>query len=358
MSQRQRWWQVLKWVLTLAILASVGWQFVKILQAPELQGIDRERSATEILWEQLRGARAGWLVASGAFYLLGLGFPAFYWARLQQHLGQELPDALSVCRAYYVSHLGKYLPGKAWALVLRATLIGRSRRRFAVAGMAAFYEVLTTMTGGMLFAALLFALLVPKRGTLPSWTEIQNLLTFRSADVSFLDGTVLIALALLLSLPVGLPLLPPIFNWLVNRTTSRFRPADAPPLPPVRGSYLIEGLVLSCGTWLLFGASMTAAFHAVLPQPPEWTLSLWGRHTAFFAVGYVASFLIFVVPGSIGLREYFLVLFLVPEIMNSTGLGRAEARVTVVVSVLMLRLIWTLAELVISGVLYWTPSRE
>ena len=33
------------------------------------------------------------------------------------------PSVLSILRAYYVGHLGKYVPGKAWALFMRASLI-------------------------------------------------------------------------------------------------------------------------------------------------------------------------------------------------------------------------------------------
>lgn len=355
MTQRRRWWRVAKAVVTLAILAGVGWQFVRILQAPELQGTDGSRSPAQILWDQVRQARPGWLAASAALYLLGLGFPALYWARLQRHLGQQLPGPLAVCRAYYVSHLGKYLPGKAWALALRATLIAGPGVRVGVAGMAAFYEVLTTMTGGVLLAAVLFAVLVPDRGALPDWSTIKALFTLRLDDSAALDREVLVALALLLALPVGLPILPPLFNRLVQCITVPFRQTDAAPLPRVRTTYLLEGLALSVGTWLLFGASMTAVFHAILPHPPEWRLALWGRHTAFFAVGYVASFLIFIVPGSIGVREYFLTLFLVPGIVTDAELDLAQARVAVVVSVLILRLVWTLAELLISVLLYWLP---
>ena len=65
MVQRRLLWRGLKWMLTLAILAGVGWQFVRILGAPELD-----------IWDQVRHARLGWLLASGGLYVLGLGFPA------------------------------------------------------------------------------------------------------------------------------------------------------------------------------------------------------------------------------------------------------------------------------------------
>jgi uncharacterized membrane protein YbhN (UPF0104 family) len=354
MTRRRPWWRILKAVLTLAILAAVGWQFVRILDAPELRGTDSERGPAQVVWDQVRSARPGWLVASGALYLLGLGFPALYWARLQRHLGQLLPGPLAVCRAYYVSHLGKYLPGKAWALVLRATLIARPGVRLGVAGMASFYEVLTTMTGGALFAAVLFLFLVPDSGVAIHWSTLESLFALRLDDSSVLDRRLLVTAAFLVALPVGVPIVPPIFNRLVHRISLPFRREGADP-PRIRFAHLAEGLVLSCGTWLLLGASMMALFQAVLPAPPEWSLASWGRHTALFAVGYVSSFLIFFVPGSAGVREYSLTLFLVPEIVSLTDLGGVEARAAVVVAVVILRVIWTLAELLISAALYWLP---
>jgi glycosyltransferase 2 family protein len=342
-------------MLTLAILACVGWQFVRILDAPELRGTAGESSPAEIIWDYVRCARPGWLLASGALYLLGLGFPALYWARLQRHLGQRLPGPLAVCRAYYVSHLGKYLPGKAWALVLRASLVAGPGVRIGLAGMASFYEVLTTMTGGALFAAILFLCLVPDRGATPDWPTIKALFTLRLDDSSVLDRRLLATAALLVALPVGVPILPPLFNRLVHRVSLPFRGEDATPPPRVRFAHLAEGLVLSCGAWLLLGASMMAVFQGVLPAPPEWSLASWGRHTALFALGYVSSFLVFFVPGSAGVREYSLILFLVPEIVTMTGMGGAQARVVVFVCVVILRLIWTVAELLISAMLYWLP---
>jgi hypothetical protein len=351
-TRMRRLWPLLKGVLALTILAGVAWQFVRILRSPELD------------WEQLRRARPEWLAASGAFYLLGLSFPALYWWHLQRRLGQR-PGGLPAIRAYYISHLGKYLPGKAWTLVLRAGLIQGPQARGGVAGMAAFYEVLSTMAGGVLWAALWFSLVFPRIGALPDWSTLKTLfdpeahVSAVQANVAAvstaMDGKVLALVALLLCIPVGAPVLPPLFNRLTHRVSSPFRKADAGPLPQVRWSCLLEAVLLSAGTWSLFGASLLAVFQAILKEPPAWDAGLLLGMAARFAVGYVASFLIFVVPGSLGVRELFLTFFLVPEVSAFLDEPGAQVVPLVIVAVLILRLIWTIAEVAMSGVVYWLP---
>jgi hypothetical protein len=348
----RRFWPLLKGVLALTILAGVAWQFVRILRSPELD------------WDRLRRARPEWLAASGAFYLLGLGFPALYWWHLQRRLGQR-PAGVPAIRAYYISHLGKYLPGKAWALVLRAGLIQGPHVRGGVAGMAAFYEVLSTMAGGVLWAALWFALVSPRMGTLPDWATFKTLFN-PEADVAAvqanvaavstaMDGKVLALVGLLLWVPVGAPGLPWLYNRLTHRVSSPFRKADAEPPPRVRWPCLAEAVLLSAGTWLLFGASLLAVFQAILRKPPAWSLSVWLGLSARFAVGYVASFLIFVVPGSLGVRELFVTFFLVPAVSALLDEPAAQVVPLIILAVLILRLIWTIAEVVMSGVVYWLP---
>jgi len=66
----------------------------------------------------------GWMALSGALYVLGLGFCCCYWVRLLHVLGQKTAHRSAV-RSYYIGLMGKYLHGKAWALVSRA---GHGRR--------------------------------------------------------------------------------------------------------------------------------------------------------------------------------------------------------------------------------------
>src|SRR5260370_7892092 len=135
-------WPLLKAVLALAILVAIGRQFVRDLSRPEL-------------WQ--RSLHPGWLVLSAACYLLGLGFSALYWYRLLAALGQR-PSLLRTLRAHYIGQMGKYLPGKAWALLLRSNLVRSPTTRVGVAVLTSFYEVFLTMLSGALLAAVSFGL--------------------------------------------------------------------------------------------------------------------------------------------------------------------------------------------------------
>ena len=68
----------------------------------------------------------GWLVAAGLIYLAGLLPFALFWFRVLRVLGQR-PTLRETLRAYYIGHLGKYVPGKAMVVVMRTALIRSDR---------------------------------------------------------------------------------------------------------------------------------------------------------------------------------------------------------------------------------------
>jgi uncharacterized membrane protein YbhN (UPF0104 family) len=97
---------------------------------------------------------------------------------------------------------------------------------------------------------------------------------------------------------------------------------------------------------------------AELREPPPWDGAVLLRLTAFLALAYVAGFVIVIVPSGLGVREYFLTLFLVPEVTPLVAGDEAEGRALAILAVLVLRLVWTAAELVITGVVYWLPGQR
>src|SRR5262249_5836194 len=148
-------------------------------------------------------------------------FSATYWHRLLGSLGESV-TRFAALRAYYVSQMGKYLPGKAWALLLRVALIRGPAVRTSVATFSVFYEVLTTMASGTLVALILFLILAPGTSTGLDLDSLWRVIRLQELATHRLDRTILVLLALALLAPVGIPLLPPVFNRLVHHLSLPF----------------------------------------------------------------------------------------------------------------------------------------
>ncbi len=69
------------------------------------------------------------------------------------------------------------------------------------------------------------------------------------------------------------------------------------------------------------------------------------RLPAIVGLSYVIGFVVLIAPGGLGVREFMLTLLLTPELVGVEGMDREQARATVVLAVLVLRLVWTAAEL-------------
>jgi hypothetical protein len=333
------WWPLTKALVALIIIFYIGRQFAHDLDEPGL-------------WD--RRLRGGWLVLSGVLYLLALGCSALFWYRLLRVQGQH-PAGPATVRAYYIGLLGKYTPVKAWALVVRATLIHGPGVRGAVAGVTAFYEVLTTMATGALLAALIFVVEVPD-WLAPVDGETLGRLVERHVRVLPLDHRLLALVALGLAVMLGAPLWPRLYNRLMRRLAGRFGDSDAVPLPLLRPRALAEGIALMGLGWVFYGTSLLAMIQAVLEHPPAWTTAPLVRFTACMALAYVAGFVIFWIPSGLVVREHFLKVLLVPELAGALAPGEGNPVAVVGLLVVILRLVWTIAELVIAGVVYWLPG--
>src|SRR5262249_52279900 len=95
----RRWgWPLAKALLAVAILVFIGREFAVNLGRLDLATLT---------------VRPEWLALSAVLYLVGLAGSAWYWYHLLRVFG-EGPRLVPTFRAYYLGHLGKYVPGKAW----------------------------------------------------------------------------------------------------------------------------------------------------------------------------------------------------------------------------------------------------
>ena len=323
----------MKALLGLAILGAVGWRFGQDLGRRELYE---------------HAVRWPWLVLAAALYLVGMALSGLYWHRLMGHLGAS-PGFAASLRTYFIATLGKYVPGKAMALVMRVGMMRAKGVPASLAGVTTFCEVLTTMAAGATLAAVLFVFFGPVAPAGNLWDTIVGLVHLDLSPDHPVDRSALVVVCLgLAAVTLG-----PIFPPLVNRVAGRLPLARLGPVPKLRTAWLVEGLAQIMPAWVLMGVGLACAFQAIPGAELPWTLPVLGRLTAIMGLSYVAAFLLWT-PGGLGIREFLLGLLLAPELAGRGDEEWVAARV--VLAVLLLRVAWTVAELLAAGALYWVPS--
>jgi hypothetical protein len=329
----RRWSPYLRTVLGLAVVALIAYHLAQDLRDPRL-------------WE--RSLRPGWVVLSGVLYLTALFFSALTWRWLLARFGRPT-QLLAAARAYYLGQVGKYLPGKAWALFVRADLIRGEGVPYGLGVVTSLYEVFLTMSGEGVLAVVLFALFAPDTGSEPHGQVLRGLFRLAVPAGATIGRTTCVLLALGLLAAVLGPALPPVFNRVARRVASPLTSRDE--IPGLRWRHLGGGLLLTCAGALFAGASLGAAACSVVGTALPWTLPAIGRISAAMGVAYIAGFVILLAPSGLGVREYFITLFLTPDLVG-LGLPAGEARGLAVLTALMLRVTWTAAELLAAAALW------
>jgi hypothetical protein len=152
------------------------------------------RGAIVDAWQQMSDHRwqfdFWWLAASAGFYVAGALLCGIFWRLSLRALGQQVGLSKAL-RAYFIGHLGKYVPGKAMVVILRAGLVRGPGVDAALAAVSVFFETLTMMAVGAFLSAAVVAV----------W--------FRGQAVWFWAAIVMMLLS-------GVPTLPPVFKRLVR----------------------------------------------------------------------------------------------------------------------------------------------
>jgi uncharacterized membrane protein YbhN (UPF0104 family) len=299
--------QLIKWSLVagklavLALLVFCVWAtLVKAFQ-------DLEHHKWHVAWP--------WLLVSGAFYLIGMLPAADYWYRLLRACDQQI-SWYAAFRAYFVSQPGKYVPGKAMVLVLRAAIVRPLRVPGSLVTATAILETLTNFADGALVSIFILA---PKLAQ---------------------DWKLLVA-AIAMLLVTGLPIAPPLFKLALRYTgLVKLNPSVLNKLHHIGLGTIGWGWLTMAGGWWLQGLSLWAVLRSLgaLEGGP---LENWPLHTAVVALSVVAGFLAFF-PGGIGVREFVIIELFTPVY------GPTDA----VVSAILLRFVSVVSDVLLSIILY------
>jgi uncharacterized membrane protein YbhN (UPF0104 family) len=269
----------------------------------------------------------GWLALSMGLYLAGLSLFGLYFWRIMR-AGSSPTAIYPTLRAYLISHLGKYVPGKAMVVVMRAGLVVPYGARPATAAFATLYETLVMMASGAFLAGLGFAI-----GSRSS-AQVQ-IPIFGGREVEAPLSWLGFGLALAFLVVVW----PSIFPRLAALIRVPLRQVGAEALPNFSMRLLVEGLAWTTLGWIFLGFSQVAVIRAITPgglAPSDWPLAI-----ASVSLATVAGFVVPIAPGGLGVREWVL----------WTALGSTIERDLAVVAALLLRLSWLIGELLAATIL-------
>lgn len=280
-----------------------------------------------------------WLLGATLCGMVGIVPPACYWFSVLRSLNIHVPAAV-VARAYFLGNLGKYVPGKAMVLILRATALRPYGASIKLTTASVFVETLTTMATG----AAIGGLIVQALDT-PLWLRAFGLLT---------------------ALCCFIPIMPVLFRSVL---TYRL-PAEDPLRGVLSQKYNLRlmalGISLSIVNWLLLGCSLfcvirSLPFATLTSEPttasivesgtalPSSSIStlihadsvgiFWLICVAACALSVVAGF-VSMLPGGAGVRELVLTVLLTPLV------GSAGALVVAIVH----RLVTMFSEVLMAGI--------
>ncbi len=315
----QALWKAAKGIVAAGILAAVSWAFYQAL---------RDLDRYDYVWQP------GWLFLSGAFYLGSVCFSVIFWAWAMRRMGQQ-PGWLTATRAYLLGTLGKYVPGKALAILLRTALIRGPNVRISIAALTVVYETLIYMAAAAVWATFVFCWRYPAEKA-----RLGPVLRAVEQKVGLPESVLqLWQVLLLVSVAACLPTVPAVYRRLIHGVVRPFQRAEAAPLPALPAAAFPVGLALAGAAWALCGLGLWAAVQAVHDLP--FTLQMWLDCTAYLGLATVIGFFT-PVPAGLGVRELMLLALLTPE------LGQGPAALVA----LLLRLAWMASEIVAAAAVF------
>ena len=274
---RSRWVRALQWAAGLAILWFAGRSLLRN-------------------WHDLGAQPLAWRVDPVPLLLAAATVWAMYallvtaWRVMLTAWGERL-DGWTAGRIWTVSNLGKYLPGKVWAIAgmaLMARQAGVSPG--AATGSAVILQVVSVGSGAVVAA-------------------LTGAAALERARPGAVGGLWLIAAAAVAG--VALLFWPPVLGRLLRVAAPDADPRT-PPLPAV-----LYGVLANVTAWVGYGLALWLLARGLLPDAG---LGIRGA-IAVFTASYLAGFLALIAPGGLGVREGLFILML----QGPLGIGAATA---------------------------------
>lgn len=250
------------------------------------------RNWTEVRSSDITWAfQPGWILASMALVLSTYAMLIESWRRVLASFGPQLGWWESA-RVWVISSMGKYIPGKIWAVAGMALL---AQRRgvppWAATASAILLQVASIGSGALIVGA----------------TGIAVLEARRPGSTAGLAVVIALSIAGLAAV-----LWPPFSRRLIRLVAPRGSEPTAP-----TAAALLFGIGANGLAWGSYGVALWLLARGVLPQVHLGLAEAVGA----FAASYIAGLLVLLAPGGVGVRESVMVFML----QDRVGLANALA---------------------------------
>ena len=230
------------------------------------------------------------IVASGGWVLASYVVLIETWRQIVIAWGGHLSWG-SAARIWFISNLGRYVPGKVWQI----GAMGALAQQAGVSSVAAVGSSLVVNLVNILAGFLVVAL-----------AGSRNLV---ASPVAFVAALIVFCVAVIAS-----PWLLPPLARLAQRVTGRNVPVPA--IPPLAIIFAVAGCAVA---WNLYGIAFRDLDVALFGAAAGKT----SAYTAVFILSYLAGYIALFAPGGIGVREGVLLSLLAAAGLETGAKGSA-----------------------------------
>lgn len=292
-----RWLRIARWAIALLVVIAL---LATINNAAEKLS-EHQFDFRTIRWNRL--------LLAIAVYCMAMCLSCIFWRSVLFSLGGS-PTWPKTVKAFFLSQLGKYVPGKAMVVIIRTDLIRDENTDTVAAAASVFAETLTWIFVGSVIACVLI------------FTEFQE-----HNQLKWIAGTFAIV--------AGVVTFPPLFRAIAGKLGKR----ELSQFAGLGISTMALGWLLLTIGWCLNGLSLwlvLGSFPGVELDVADYRLAL-----ACVSLGTVAGFAS-LLPGGLGVRELVMIPLLGPRF------GPAVA----IIAAVIIRLVWLASELLCSVIIY------
>ncbi len=219
-----------------------------------------------------------WLVLGLMAYVVGMMPAAIAWLQTLRAFGETVPLWVGL-HAYFLGHLGKYVPGKAMVIVLRVGRLAPHGIGIKPTVVSIFVETFTSVAVGAILGCTLmfFAPQFPL-----AWMVICAVICIPCSLVFLLPHTFRLVLTFLAKSKIGrMPRsVGDAFTWRMMMRTC---------------SWMVLG-------WLLHGTAGWLVLSGIQSTPGLWTFQAWAACVSAVSLGAVVGFAS-MLPGGAVIRE-------------------------------------------------------